>query len=212
MSKYLLLIFALNVSIITFAQDVIVKTNRDSIFSKILEVGIDEIKYKWHDNLEGPLFIITKNEVSEIVFANGSKVTFVEAINSENYGLEETKALITEYINKYSYSHKGKYKYGAIFEDKYLKISPHTRGELYSTELATYYDFSGECTFQELSDRYQGISYINVFVKVFTKKNNGDFRKKKGTKKLVLNIKGHENAKVLRDALIRYNEFFINTK
>ncbi len=59
-----------------FSQDTIVKVNKDTIQAKILEVGISEIKYKRFDNLEGPIYVIAKSEISMIRYINGGTDNF----------------------------------------------------------------------------------------------------------------------------------------
>ena len=77
---FLLLLCSANVS----AQDVIVKKDGSTILSKVLEVGQEEIKYKKHDNLEGPTYIIQKSELQAINYQNGAKDTFSAPIRDEN--------------------------------------------------------------------------------------------------------------------------------
>jgi hypothetical protein len=66
----------------THSQDVIIKTNGEEIKAKIIEVQQTEVKYKQHDNLDGPLFSITKSEVLLIKYENGSKDVFPKDFNS----------------------------------------------------------------------------------------------------------------------------------
>lgn len=58
------------------AQDSIYKGRGLVIPAKILEVNIKEISYKRADLLDGPLFIINKNEVQKIKYANGTIDSF----------------------------------------------------------------------------------------------------------------------------------------
>ena len=73
-------IFALLVCIIGYqfacAQDVIVMKTGDEVKSKVLEVGINEIKYKKTDNPDGPTYTIAKSDVFMIKYENGSKEVF----------------------------------------------------------------------------------------------------------------------------------------
>lgn len=66
----------------THSQDVIIKTNGEEIKAKVIEVQQTEVKYKQHDNLDGPLFSITKSEVFLIKYENGSKDVFPKDFNS----------------------------------------------------------------------------------------------------------------------------------
>ena len=63
----------------SFAHDIILKKAGDSIFCKVLEVGLLELKYKKQQNLEGPDYVILKSQVIKVVYANGSIDSFNEA-------------------------------------------------------------------------------------------------------------------------------------
>jgi hypothetical protein len=75
--KYVLLIvvsFSLQQSL--FAQDTIVQRNGKLIPSKVLEIDKSDVKYKKFENMEGPAYIILKNDVAFIRYQNGSVDTF----------------------------------------------------------------------------------------------------------------------------------------
>jgi len=76
MRKILLLIlvsiFALEIS----AQDLLIKRNGDELETKILEINVQDIKYKRFDNLDGPVITILKSDVFMIKFENGTTETF----------------------------------------------------------------------------------------------------------------------------------------
>lgn len=54
------------------------------INGKIIEIGVDEIKYKRCDNLDGPSISIYKKEVFMIKYSNGTKEVFKEEENTSN--------------------------------------------------------------------------------------------------------------------------------
>lgn len=56
--------------------DVILLNNGDEISAKVIEIGINEVKYKKCDNINGPLFTISKNSIFSIKYSNGSKDVF----------------------------------------------------------------------------------------------------------------------------------------
>ncbi len=58
------------------AQDTIVKRNGTKIIIKIVEVSSTEIKYKFLDYQEGPLFVIPKWELNSVTYGNGTKELF----------------------------------------------------------------------------------------------------------------------------------------
>ena len=55
------------------AQDLIIKNNGDTIKAKILEVTDEAIRYKKTNNIDGPTFVTNKNELSKVVYANGTE-------------------------------------------------------------------------------------------------------------------------------------------
>lgn len=61
---------------ILFAQDVITMHSGETINGKVAEVGTTEIRYYKADNADGPLYVASKSEVAQIVYANGTKDVF----------------------------------------------------------------------------------------------------------------------------------------
>lgn len=82
--KQLLILLFLLCSICVSAQDVIVMKDGTTILSKVLEVGQSEIKYKKHENLDGPTYTISKSELQAINYQNGAKDTFSASVREEN--------------------------------------------------------------------------------------------------------------------------------
>lgn len=91
MKRKLILSFAILASILSFAQDIIVTTDAKKIEAKILEVSKNEIKYKEQDNLDGPTFILSTEEISSIIYSNG-KVVLYGAKEVESSPQKETPA------------------------------------------------------------------------------------------------------------------------
>jgi TM2 domain-containing membrane protein YozV len=52
--------------------DTIYLKDNEKIIAKVLEVGVKTINYKECDNINGPQFVIQKNDVKKIVYSNGS--------------------------------------------------------------------------------------------------------------------------------------------
>ena len=77
MAKKIFLIAVFNLIIsFGFAQDRIIKTNKDTIQCQIKEIGDDEIKYIQKEFRADLIFGIDKNNVSRIIFSDGKELTF----------------------------------------------------------------------------------------------------------------------------------------
>ncbi|MCP2044270.1 hypothetical protein [Pontibacter sp. HSC-36F09] len=61
------------------AQDVLIKRNGDELEVKVLEINLQEVRYKCFDNLEGPIISIAKADVFMIKYENGTKVIMNES-------------------------------------------------------------------------------------------------------------------------------------
>lgn len=78
-------------SIVTKAQDVIVKTDKSEIKAKVIELTDNTIKYKNWDNLDGPIYNISKSDVFIIIYANGKR----EIIKKDESSKMETKQTLS---------------------------------------------------------------------------------------------------------------------
>lgn len=76
MKKVLSLLVLFSAALVVSAQDVIVKKDGSTIISKVLEIGISEIKYKKIDNQDGPNYSIAISDVLSVNFENGYKESF----------------------------------------------------------------------------------------------------------------------------------------
>jgi hypothetical protein len=72
MKKIVLIIAFVNLYANLFSQDSIHFVNNNIIAAKISEVGITDIKYHRFDNLDGPQYIVNKQDIRYIKFANGT--------------------------------------------------------------------------------------------------------------------------------------------
>lgn len=59
-----------------FAQDTLHFFSKPIQVVKVKEIGIDEIKYHRFDNLDGPMYVASKNEIHFIKYSNGHVDTF----------------------------------------------------------------------------------------------------------------------------------------
>lgn len=64
-------------STVIYAQDSLFTKKGNIIPCVITEIGIDEIKYKTYDNVDGPNYVIRKTDVSKIVYKNGKTEVFL---------------------------------------------------------------------------------------------------------------------------------------
>jgi len=56
-----------------YAQDIITPRSGETINGKVSEVGINKVKYYKSSNLQGPVYVAAKADISQIVYENGSK-------------------------------------------------------------------------------------------------------------------------------------------
>ncbi len=90
------ILIAILISLSSFAQDQIIKKDGQKISGKITEIGLSEIKYYHQDNLQGPLYSISKELVQMIIYENGKKEIFNandDLKNRDNYPGQLTKAI-----------------------------------------------------------------------------------------------------------------------
>ncbi len=72
---FAVLVMLLSASML-FAQDVITLRSGETINGKVAEVGTTEIRYYKVDNADGPVYVASKSDVVQIVYANGTKDVF----------------------------------------------------------------------------------------------------------------------------------------
>jgi len=81
MKKVIFLLFVAAVhGHFVFCQDILEKTNKSKLEVKIIEIGKDEIKYKNYNDLEGPIYVISKRDVISIRRENGETISFEKDI------------------------------------------------------------------------------------------------------------------------------------
>jgi hypothetical protein len=86
--KLYILLFAFNlVHLGLFSQDLIFLKDGSSVNVKVIEIGIDDIKYR-KQSPDGPLYVIKKSDVNKIRFPGGQ-----EEIISQDYQTEQTSQL-----------------------------------------------------------------------------------------------------------------------
>ena len=88
-----LLLLALLPSLSISAQDIITKKDGTDIAARILEVNIDDIKYKRFSNLEGPTYTIAKSDVLIVRYENGENEVFND-VNRQSYKANTTQTVV----------------------------------------------------------------------------------------------------------------------
>jgi hypothetical protein len=63
------------------AQDVITLKNGNEIRAKVLEIGINEVKYKQSANQSGPTYTLNKSDIFRIKFENGDIEVITSPVN-----------------------------------------------------------------------------------------------------------------------------------
>ncbi len=83
--KNLLLVF---ITILTFnfaqGQDKVFLKSGENIEAKILEINLDDVKYKKYSNLEGPTFTIIKSDIHMVIYENGESEIFKNELNKSD--------------------------------------------------------------------------------------------------------------------------------
>lgn len=82
-----------------FAQDKIYKLKGQVIKAKVIEVGIDEIKYKLYNDQDGPVYVVEKSALDKIVYADGRTEKYkISYKDPENYEGQLRKAIKINFL------------------------------------------------------------------------------------------------------------------
>ena len=138
------------------AQDTIYKRNKEIIQAKIIEIGLDEIKYKMPNYVDGPTIVIAKDQIWKIIFASGViQLMTPEMFNPENYstqneGTEQKGAFVRfgyKFIKSPDYYLRGM-KYAHILKGSYIRpeILFGSYSESYSYQEYNYYGYPSNTT------------------------------------------------------------------
>jgi len=88
-----------------FAQDIINTRDSRKINAKVIEVNVDNVRYRNFDNQDGPIYTILKSEITSIIYQNGHIDTFETAETSIQIGTlnaKELEKIFMEAIEKVS--------------------------------------------------------------------------------------------------------------
>jgi hypothetical protein len=94
MKKFFFFWIALVISISAHSQDIIIKKTGDEVKVKIVEIGINEIKYKRFDFQDGPVYTISKADVVLIKYENGVNEVITSGNNNSNSNTNTTQTTV----------------------------------------------------------------------------------------------------------------------
>jgi hypothetical protein len=94
--RYYILITLIFASNYLFAQDIIIKKSQEEIKAKIFEINPTVVKYFKYENLEGPVYIIPKSDISMIIFENGTKE--IMSNDAKNKQVSKSNKLINSIV------------------------------------------------------------------------------------------------------------------
>jgi len=204
LATFFLFLFFFN----SYSQDIIVKTNGVLIESKIKDVGSKFIKYHKFNNLKGSVFNIKIADISEIRYEDGTVKVYSEVKNNSE-SLAEVKNTVKEYFDKYTYweNSNERKKYKAVFEGDYVRlIVMNNSGK--KGDKGILYDFSKVYKFGQVDKRKKDVTFLNIWVSILKKEKKDIWEKHK----LVIRVKGHDNAMVLYKALKKYSKLLLEKK
>lgn len=137
------------------AQDSLFFINKNRVAAKVLEIGVDEIKYKRFDNVEGPLYIVSRNDVSYIKYTNGktdsvykpnsTSINYQTSTQNNNY---KSKILVAKNRLVYNGRNISEHKLFSLInqvpesENKKLMIAEYKKMMQYKSK-QYFYGFTG---------------------------------------------------------------------
>jgi hypothetical protein len=203
------ILFILFLSFITAqSQDIIIRVNGVKIEAKVDEVGAKFIKYHKFNNLSGSVFNLKVIDVAEIQYEDGTVKVYSE-VKDNSESIEETKRIVKEYFDNYTYweNSNERKKYKAVFEEDYIRlIVMNNSGK--KGDKGILYDFSKVYKFGQIDKRKDDVAFLNIWVSILAKEKKDLWEKHK----LVIRVKGHENAVTLYKELKKYNKLILEKK
>lgn len=161
MKKLILLFAVISIFSNLNAQDVIIKKTGDEVKVKITEVGLENVKYKKYNNIDGPIYTIPKYEIFMIKYENGSKDVFKDI---------EKEVVAKEEKSKQDYLRKGLHLgfhitpgAGAVLMDNYKFGFGINSGVDLNIYFNDYVGIKTGISYLNLPIKY-GISYGNYFI------------------------------------------------
>lgn len=91
---YLCLVFLFTGVLSVQAQDKIYKKGGEVIEAKIIEIGVDEIKYRLFNVADGPIYTIEKDRIIKVVYDNGRVETYQSNFKDEELYADQKKTAL----------------------------------------------------------------------------------------------------------------------
>jgi hypothetical protein len=132
MKKALLIVTVIFCANLVLAQDQLFMTDNTKLLVKITEIRPESIKYKQFDNLNGPSYVLSKNEVSLIIYENGNHEVIISNVptNKETGGSNGKDQTTSTYkIDSLSY-----YKYAQSISINFLNFANNEFAFIYQRE------------------------------------------------------------------------------
>lgn len=101
MRSFCLLLLFLAGFVSAQAQDKIYRKNGKTLEARVLEVGTDDIRYKLFGQDDSPVYVLERDRVSKIVYANGRTEKFDQQLSltdPERYAGQATRAIKFDFI------------------------------------------------------------------------------------------------------------------
>lgn len=76
MKTILTTVFFIGILSCSYSQDTIRLVNKTIQVVKVIEIGINEIKYHRFDNIDGPVYVTSKSDIESIKYFNGQVESF----------------------------------------------------------------------------------------------------------------------------------------
>lgn len=200
------LIFTIFFALLSFGQDTIVNLKNEFIRTKVLEITSETIRYKKFENLSGPNYTISSNEVKEIRFENWT-VEFYKKDNPEpKRSLQETKDFIVRIINEYGWEKDSDTRrLKASFEGDLLRIVVMNKKYTKPVNSGLAYNFARVYKFKGVSKRPGDIAFIDIWIDFLFREKEMRYEKRK----LVIEIHSHLQAEELAEAFRHLNKLLL---
>lgn len=99
MKKIILFLIVFNFSSHIFSQDKIFRKNGQVVKARVIEVGTSDIKYKLPDDAESPVYVLEKDRINKIEYANGKVEKFIPDLKDpEQYTGQLHKAIKIDFL------------------------------------------------------------------------------------------------------------------